>query len=72
MDPYKAGRSKRTISEPVKKECCLEGQQSLITVPLLYLLTPVENRSHSRDPMLLNAFEKKKKKQNQLGKQLCD
>lgn len=60
VDSDKAGRSKRTISEPVKRECCLEGQQSVITVPLLYLLTPVENRSHSRDPMLLNSFKKKK------------
>lgn len=59
VDPDKAGRSKRTVSEPVKRECCLEEQQSVITVPLLYLLTPVENRSHSRDPMLLNAFKKK-------------
>lgn len=58
MDSDKAGRSKRTISEPVKRECRLEGQQSVSTVPLLYLLTPVENRGHSRDPMLLNALKK--------------
>lgn len=52
---------------------CEEGMQPggtaiVITVPLLFLLTPVENRSHSRDPVLLNAFKKTKtKKQNQLG-----
>lgn len=41
------------------------GTAIVITVPLLYLLTPVENRSHSRDPLLLNAFKKKQKQKTE-------
>lgn len=71
MDPYKAGRSKRTVPETVKRECCAEAWKAVSPVPMLGLLTPMEKRSHFRDPVVLDAL-KRKKKQNQSGKQLCD
>lgn len=62
MDPYKAGRSKRTIPKTVKREQCTEAWKFVITVPMLDLLTPMEKRSHFRDPMGCRCFKKKKKK----------
>lgn len=40
----------------MKRERCLDAQESVITVPLLYLITPVESKSLFRDPVALDAL----------------
>lgn len=41
----------------MKRERCLDAQESVITVPMLYLITPVESKSLFREPVALDALK---------------